>query len=83
MMRERRGGELAGWLERAQASTLVDIAHFAAGIQRDQAAVAGGLGEAWNNGQLAGQVNRLKLLKRSMYGRANFALLRRRVLNAT
>jgi transposase len=83
MMRERRGGELAGWLERAKASKFVDIENFAAGIQRDQAAVAGGLGEEWNNGQLEGQVNRLKLLKRSMYGRANFALLRRRVLYAT
>ena len=46
----------------------------------DRAAVEAGLTQAWSNGQTEGQINKLKLLKRQMYGRANFDLLRRRVL---
>jgi len=48
----------------------------------DRAAVEAGLSLEWSNGQTEGQVNKLKLLKRQMYGRANFDLLRRRVLRA-
>jgi transposase len=52
------------------------------GIERDKAAVVAALMQPWSNGQVEGQVNRLKLIKRSMYGRANFDLLRQRVLAA-
>ena len=48
----------------------------------DRAAVEAGLSLTWSNGQTEGQVNKLKLLKRSMYGRANFDLLRQRALQA-
>jgi len=48
----------------------------------DRAAVEAGLPLEWTNGQTEGRVNRLKLLKRQMYGRTNFDLLRRRVLRA-
>lgn len=82
MMRERSAEQLDNWIEQAKATGLPDLENFAVGIERDKAAVAGGLSEIWNNGQLEGQVNRLKLLKRSMYGRANFDLLRLRVLQA-
>jgi len=62
-----------------------DVPHelrvFAGGLQRDFEAVKAALSFEWNNGQLEGQISRLKLIKRQMYGRAGFELLRRRVLN--
>jgi transposase len=45
--------------------------------------VSAAISEAWSNGPVEGQVNRLKVIKRQMYGRASFALLRLRVLNAS
>jgi len=55
---------------------------FATGIQQDYAAVRAALESAWSNGQTERQVKRLKFIKRQMYGRANFDLLRLRVLAA-
>lgn len=52
----------------------------AAGIRRDEDAVRAALSEPWSSGQVEGQVNRLKAIKRTMYGRAGFDLLRARVL---
>jgi len=63
-------------------SGIQELDRFAAGLLADEAAVRAGLTMAWSNGQTEGQVNRPKLLKRQMYGRANFDLLRRRVLRA-
>jgi transposase len=80
LVRERAGQELDEWLARAQASTIRDVRNFADGIGKDKAAVAAGLTQRWSNGPVEGQVNRLKCLKRQMYGRAKFDLLRRRVL---
>jgi transposase len=54
---------------------------FTVGLRRDQAAVAAALSCEWSNGQTEGQINRLKTIKRQMYGRANFDLLRARVLH--
>jgi len=68
------------WLERAKASPLPSFRSFAAGIRRDYAAVRAAITLTWSNGQTEGQVNRLKFLKRQMYGRAKFDLLRMRVL---
>lgn len=53
---------------------------FATGLQRESPSVRANLTEKWSNGQLEGQVNRLKLVKRQMNGRASFDLLRQRVL---
>jgi transposase len=55
---------------------------FAQGIRQDEAAVAAAMSEPWSNGPVEGQVNRLKTVKRQMYGRAGFKLLRARVLYA-
>jgi len=55
---------------------------FATGIINDVAAVRAALSQLWSNGPVEGQVNRLKMLKRQMYGRAKFDLLRSRVLHA-
>jgi transposase len=80
MVRERRHEDLDGWLERAEESTLVPFRNFATSLRRDYAAVQAGIREQWNNGATEGHVNRLKMLKRQLYGRASFSLLRQRVL---
>jgi transposase len=82
IVRERRGEELSPWLADAQASTLREIGQFAVKIRQDEAAVRAGCTLSWSNGQTEGQVTRLKLLKRQMYGRAKFDLLRQRALAA-
>ncbi len=80
MARERRGEELDAWITQARASDITDRQRFAAGLLLDEVAVQAGLTLEWSNGQTEGQVNRLKSVKRQMYGRAGFALLRQRVL---
>jgi transposase len=82
LLRRREGERLDRWLERAGASGSAEVRGFATGLRADLAAVRAGLTLAWSNGQTEGQVHRLKLLKRQMYGRAGFALLRTRVLAA-
>jgi transposase len=57
-----------------------ELGRFAAGLKKDKAAVRAALRLPWSNGQVEGHVNRLKLLKRTMFGQAKFDLLRRRVL---
>jgi transposase len=79
LVRAHDADGLTPWLTRAVEGPL---ASFARGLRRDEAAVRAALTEAWSNGQVEGQVHRLKLVKRTMYGRASFALLRRRVLAA-
>jgi transposase len=81
MIREQTGHQLEAWLGEAEASCLPEFQSFAKGIQQDKAAVFVGLTLPWSNGPLEGHVNRLKLLKRSMYGRARLPLLRARVLH--
>ena len=84
MLRQRQGKErLDGWLQEASQSGLRELQQFATGIQRDKRAVQAGLSLPYSNGPVEGQINRLKLIKRSMYGRANFDLLRQRVLQAS
>ncbi len=82
MLRERRGEHLDGWLARAEASGCPELQRFANGIRRDEAAVRAGLTLVWSQGPVEGQVTRLKLVKRQMYGRAKLDLLRQRVLHA-
>ena len=82
LVRERRAGELEAWIAAVEKSGLSDLKNFAKGLLRDQEAVVAGLSLEWSNGQTEGQVNRLKLIKRQMYGRAGFPLLRARVLAA-
>ena len=80
IVRRREEGALAAWVAVATASRLPDLAAFAAGLLRDWAAIRAALTEPWSSGQVEGQVNKLKVLKRQMYGRANVDLLRKRVL---
>ncbi len=83
MVRDEGGGTLNSWIQRAWHPAVPrEIRTFATGLKSDFDAVNAGLTTAWSNGLLEGQVNRLKLIKRQMYGRANFDLLRKRVLYA-
>lgn len=59
-----------------------EMRSFATGIQQDYVAVAAALVYEWSNGQVEGQINKLKLLKRQMYGRAKLDLLKARLLKA-
>ncbi len=66
----------------AERSACNELRPFAAGLRQGEAAVSAALSEAWSNGPVEGQVNRLKTIKRQMYGRAGLELLRARVLRA-
>src|SRR5690606_24702015 len=77
MVRRRRSGQWDSWLARVQAPEVAqELRGFAEGLRQDEAAVKAALSLEWSNGQTEGQVNRLKTLKRQMYGRAGFDLLR-------
>jgi transposase len=80
IVRGRARADLDPWLHLAAGSQLPELVSFANGIRRDYEAVAAALTSPHSQGQTEGQVNRLKMLKRQTYGRANFDLLRRRVL---
>jgi transposase len=82
MMAKRTGGQdLAGWLERVDADDQPELHTFTAGIRHDLAAVTAGLSLPYSSGATEGNVNRLKAIKRQMYGRASLDLLRKRVIH--
>ena len=72
--------KLEPWLAEALDSNLEELKNFARGLRQDYEAVKLAFTLPWSNGQVEGQVTRLKMLKRQMYGRAGFKLLRRRIL---
>lgn len=82
LVRERDRAALMPWLSRAEESGLGEYREFAIVLRRDLAAVEAALTHEWSNGQTEGQINRLKMLKRQMFGRASLSLLRRRFLRA-
>jgi len=82
LIRERNHAALAPWLTRATASGLPEFAGFVTVLERDRPAVEAALTHEWSSGQTEGQINRLKLVKRQMYGRASLALLTKRVVRA-
>jgi len=69
------------WIVKAFNSGIKELRSFANGLQKDFLAVQAATVSKWSNGQTEGQINRLKLLKRQMYGRTKFDLLKARVLN--
>ena len=79
MLKAHDPNALTLWLDAAERS---EFRSLGSGLRRDKDAVLAAILFRWSNGQVEGQVNRLKLIKRTMYGRAGFALLRRRVLAA-
>jgi transposase len=82
MMGKREGERLDDWLTQVNASQIPELQSFAHGVEEDYEAVKAGLTLSLNNGQVEGQVTKIKLIKRMMYGRAKFPLLRQRVLHA-
>ena len=80
VVRTRNAKALEPWIEQALESGVPELGSFVAGIRRDQSAVFNALSYAWSQGQVEGQIHRLKLLKRQSYGQAGFDLLRHRVL---
>jgi transposase len=82
LVRQRHPDRFDNWLMRAVASTVVSLQRFATGLRADYEAVKAGVTLPWSNGPVEGQINRLKMLKRSMFGRAKLDLLSRRFLLA-
>ncbi|MEU0886154.1 ISL3 family transposase [Lentzea sp. NPDC005914] len=80
MMTGRFGERLDDWISAVEADNLPELHSFTAGLKRDHAAVVNGLTMEHNSGAVEGSVSRLKSIKRSMYGRAKFDLLRKKVL---
>ena len=83
LVRQRQPDQLEAWLERATVSGLNAFQSLANGIRADYEAVKAGVTLPWSTGPVEGQINRLKMLKRQMYGRAGIDLLRQRVLHPT
>jgi len=81
LIRKQSTGTLTEWLSRAEVSPCPEVRSFAEGIRRDESAVNAAVTTRWSNGPVEGHVNRLKTIKRQMYGRAGFALLKARVVN--
>jgi transposase len=83
MMRHRMATALDSWLADGLASGMPELVHFASGLQREHSAVQAALTLPYSNGQVEGQITKLKLLKRQSYGRAKLDLLRQRMLHAS
>jgi len=82
MLRLRRGQDFEIWLSAVEASSIPQLRRFAQGLLKDKNAVVAGLTLSYSNGPIEAQVHKLKLVKRSMYGRAKLPLLRQRLLHA-
>jgi transposase len=80
MIRKKAEAELDAWIEWARSSL---VTSFANGVAKDRAAVRAAIVSAWSNGQTEGQITKLKLVKRQMYGRAKIDLLEARLIGAS
>ncbi|MFD3585874.1 transposase [Streptomyces sp. NPDC058683] len=77
---DRLGSTLPTWIDAVDASRLPGLTGFALHLHRDIAAVTAGLTLNWSSGSIEGAVNRIKKIKRQLYGRAGFELLRKMIL---
>jgi transposase len=82
IVRQRQADRFDPWLAHAVASGVAPLRRFALGLRADYEAVKAGLTLPWSTGPVEGHINRLKMLKRSMFGRATVDLLSRRFLRA-
>ena len=83
LVRERDVEAFDPWLEQCMTCGIPDLETFGQGVQKDYSAIRAALTLPYSNGPVEGQINRLKFVKRSMYGRGSFPLLRQRVLKAS
>jgi hypothetical protein len=81
ILKTKNKPQLSRWFTHVSESGPVEIQRVAAGMEADAAAICEAITSRWSNGIVEGHVNRLKMLKRQMYGRAGFELLRRRVMS--
>ncbi|HZU44178.1 MAG TPA: ISL3 family transposase [Terriglobales bacterium] len=79
----KEADRIRDWIRDATSSRITPLVRFAHGLRRDMRAVMAAVESHWSSGQVEGQINRLKSIKRQMYGRAGFTLLRARVLPFT
>jgi transposase len=82
MMKEHNAATLEAWMLTCLESGIVEVANFAHGLQKEFSALRAALIYPYSNGPVEGNITKLKLIKRSMYGRGSFELLRQRVLKA-
>ena len=82
LVRERRGTQLDQWIADVQTTGPPELRGFSRNLHRDWLAVQAGFTVHWSSGPVEGNINRVKLIKRQMFGRAKFDLLRKRVLLA-
>src|SRR5437899_1049826 len=82
LLREHQPEHLEPWLKRATMSTLEALQRFASGLRDDYEAIKAGVTLPWSTSPVEGHINRLKMVKRQMFGRAHLDLLRRRFLRA-
>src|SRR5262244_1011522 len=82
LVRQRQPERLDAWLQRATSGTLEALQRFASGLREDYEAVKAGVTLPWSTSPVEGHINRLKMLKRQMFGRAHLDLLRHRFLRA-
>jgi transposase len=80
ILTDRLGSTLPTWIDAVDASQLPGLTGFALHLRRDFDAVTAGLSLNWNSGSIEGAVNRIKKIKRQLYGRAGFELLRKMIL---
>ena len=80
LTRELKADELPPWEEQIEKAQVPELLRFRASLRKDWKAVEAGLSLPWSNGPVEGHVHRLKMVKRQMFGRANFPLLRGRYL---
>lgn len=81
MVRQRQSEQLRPWIEAAIKSAIPELKSFVTGIERDDDAVKAALRLPWSQGITEGKVNKLKTIKRVMYGKASSTLLRQRLLH--
>ena len=81
LVRQPGGEQLEAWIDQAVRSSFADVRGFATGLRSDFDAVRAGLTQQWSSGAVEGNINRVKMIKRQMYGRAKLDLLRKRILN--
>lgn len=81
ILKTKNKPQLSRWFTRVSESGLTELQRVSAGMETDAAAICEAIISRWSNGVVEGHVNRLKMLKRQMYGRAGFELLRRRVMS--
>jgi transposase len=82
LMQQRRASQFPIWLTQAERRAVAELRSFAVGLRQEYPSMEAALVYPWSNGPVEGHGNRLKTLKRQMYGRANFDLLKARVLYA-